>query len=168
MNAIRHAVFWLGISWIACFGLGAASPEKPNVLFIAVDDLNDWIGSLGGHPDTRTPNMDRLAARGMLFTRAYTVAPACNPSRAALLTGIRPSTSGVYNNHQPWRPVMPDAVTLPQFFKEQGYHVAGAGKIFHDRFMSSGKMTGAHVDFSESWHESLPNLRVAGNHIQLK
>ena len=63
-------------SWIACFGLDAAAAEKPNVLFIAVDDLNDWIGVLGGHPDTRTPNIDRLAARGMLFTRAYTAAPA--------------------------------------------------------------------------------------------
>ena len=71
MKAIRHIVFLWGISWIACFGLDAAAAEKPNVLFIAVDDLNDWIGCLGGHPDTRTPNIDRLAARGMLFTRAH-------------------------------------------------------------------------------------------------
>ncbi len=156
MNAIRHIVCLWGISWIACFGLDAAAAKKPNVLFIAVDDLNDWIGSLGGHPDARTPNIDRLAARGVLFTRAYTAAPACNPSRAALLTGIRPSTSGVYNNHQPWKPVIPDAVTLPQLFKENGYHVAGSGKIFHDRFMSSGKMTAAYVDYSESWHEFVP------------
>ena len=156
MNTVRRVILLWGIFWIASLGLNAAPPERPNILFIAVDDLNDWIGALGGHPDTRTPNMDRLAARGTLFTRAYTAAPACNPSRAALLSGIRPSSSGVYNNHQPWKPVLRDAVTLPQFFKENGYHAAGAGKIFHDRFMSSGKMTAAYLDPSDFWHESLP------------
>jgi arylsulfatase A-like enzyme len=107
--------------------------RRPNVLFIAVDDLNDWIRPLGGYPRVHTPNLDRLAARGMLFTRAYCSAPACNPSRASLLTGVRPSTSGVYDNGQPWRPVMREVVTLPQHFKNQGYHVVGGGKIFHDR-----------------------------------
>ncbi|MHC4639295.1 MAG: twin-arginine translocation signal domain-containing protein, partial [Planctomycetota bacterium] len=77
--------------------------EKPNVLFICVDDLNDWIGCLGGHPDTKTPNIDLLAERGVLFTNAHCAAPACNPSRAALMTGIRPSTSGIYGNHEAWR-----------------------------------------------------------------
>ena len=111
----------------------AASPtrERPNVLFIAIDDLNDWVGCLGGHPDVKTPNIDRLAARGALFTHAYCSAPACNPSRASLLTGILPSSSGVYSNNQPWRPVMPQAVTLPQHFMANGYHVVGGGKIFH-------------------------------------
>ena len=79
--------------WTAfIFALPAAAADKPNVLFIAVDDLNDWIGCLGGHPDSKTPNIDRLAARGVNFTRAYCAAPACNPSRAALLSGRRPST----------------------------------------------------------------------------
>jgi len=112
----------------------AADSARPNVLFIAIDDLNDWIGCLGGHPDVKTPNMDRLAARGILFTHAYCSAPACNPSRASLLTGILPSTSGVYDNNQPWRPAMPDAVTLPQHFMAHGYHVIGRGKIFHGRY----------------------------------
>ena len=106
-------------------------PDRLNVLFIAIDDLNDWTGCLGGHPDVKTPNIDRLAARGVLFSRAYCSAPACNPSRASLLTGILPSTSGVYHNNQPWRPVMPQAVTLPQHFMANGYHVVGGGKIFH-------------------------------------
>jgi arylsulfatase A-like enzyme len=118
-------------------------PEKrPNILFIAVDDLNDWVGCLGGHPDTLTPNIDRLAGRGVLFKHAYCSAPACNPSRASLLTGIRPSTSGVYHNNQPWRPVLPDAVTLPRHFKDNGYHVEGRGKIYH----------GGHSQDEESWH----------------
>jgi len=107
---------------------------KPNVLFIAIDDLNDWIGALGGHPQARTPNLDRLAKRGVLFTRAYCSAPSCNPSRASLMTGILPSTSGVYHNSQPWRPAMPKAVTLPQHFTQHGYWSAGSGKIYHGKY----------------------------------
>ncbi len=116
----------------------AAQPEapgtRPNVLFIAVDDLNDWTGFLGGYPGVETPNLDRLAARGTSFSRAYCSAPACNPSRASLLCGIRPSTSGVYYNGNPWRPQLPDAVTLPQHFMAHGYKVHGGGKIFHGAF----------------------------------
>jgi arylsulfatase A-like enzyme len=122
---------------LALLALCLAAPQaapKPNVLFIAVDDLNDWIGALGGHPGAKTPNLDRLAARGVLFTRAYCAAPACNPSRAALLTGVRPSTSGVYHNSQPWKPVLKDRITLSQHFRTNGYRAVGAGKIFHGGF----------------------------------
>ena len=121
------------------FALGrcAQKAAPPNILFIAIDDLNDWIGCLGGHPDTKTPNLDRLASRGVLFTNAYCAAPACNPSRAALMTGVRPSTSGVYVNPQPWRqsPVLNDAVTLPQYFRANGYKAMGSGKIYHGRYL---------------------------------
>src|SRR5215211_2264459 len=75
--------------------------EKPNVLFIAIDDLNDWVGPLGGHPQVKTPHMDALAARGTTFTNAHCQAPLCNPSRTSLLTGLRPSTTGVYTL-APW------------------------------------------------------------------
>ena len=105
--------------------------ERPNVLFIAIDDLNDWIGCLGGHPDAKTPNLDRLARRGVLFTSAHCSAPACNPSRAALMTGILPSTSGVYRNPDPWRTLMPDVITLNQHFRANGYKAMGRGKIYH-------------------------------------
>jgi len=108
--------------------------RQPNVLFIAVDDLNDWVGPLKGHPQTLTPNIDRLAKRGTLFTRAYCAAPSCNPSRAALLSGRRPSTTGVYDNNQPWRPVLKDVVTLPEHFRANGYYVAAGGKIFHNSY----------------------------------
>ena len=108
--------------------------DRPNILFIAIDDLNDWIGCLGGHPDTITPNLDRLASRGTLFTNAHCAAPACNPSRTALLTGYLPCRSGVYHNDQPWRPVLPEAVTLGQYLMQHGYEVKGAGKIFHGGF----------------------------------
>ena len=103
--------------------------EKPNVLFIAVDDLNDWIGCLGGHPDAVTPNLDRLASRSTLFTRAYCNAPACNPSRGSLATGKLPTTTGVYENAHSFRQQDPDAVTLMQHFMANGYYVAGRGKI---------------------------------------
>jgi arylsulfatase A-like enzyme len=111
------------------------SPRK-NVLFIAVDDLNDWIGCLGGHPQTRTPNFDRLAARGVLFTKAYCAAPLCNPSRAALMSGMRPSSTGIYDNNQPFRqsPQAKDAVTLSRYFGQNGYKVMGSGKIYHGSF----------------------------------
>jgi arylsulfatase A-like enzyme len=105
--------------------------RRPNVLMIAVDDWNDWTGCLGGHPQVRTPNVDRLAERGCLFTDAHTAAAICNPSRAAVLTGRRPSTSGVYDNDQPWRIGMPDTVTLPQYFRANGYKAYGGGKVFH-------------------------------------
>jgi len=105
----------------------AKSKNKPNVLFIAIDDLNDWIGCLGGHPDVRTPNLDRLARRGVLFTNAHCSAPACNPSRASLMTGILPSTSGVYHNPDPWRKstALSKAVTIPQHFMAHGYTAVG-------------------------------------------
>jgi arylsulfatase A-like enzyme len=119
-----------------------APAKKPNVLFIAVDDLNDWVEPLGGHPQVKTPNIRRLAERGVTFTRAYCSAPACNPSRASLLCGVLPSTSGVYHNDQAWRPVLKDAVTLPQHFMAHGYTVRGFGKIFHGSYNDPA-----------SWHE---------------
>jgi arylsulfatase A-like enzyme len=118
---------------VLCAGrLDAAT--RQNVLFIAVDDLNDWIGVLNGHPQSRTPNIDRLASRGMLFCNAHCAAPACNPSRAALMTGRRPSTSGVYHNPDPWRKAMPKATTIAQHFQANGYVAIGSGKIFHGAF----------------------------------
>ena len=99
------------------------------MLFIAVDDLNDWMGCLGGHPDAVTPNLDRLAARSTLFTRAYCTAPGCNPSRGSLVTGKYPSTTGVYDNAHSFRQQDPDAVTLMQHFMANDYYVTGRGKI---------------------------------------
>jgi len=122
---------------LAATALASATPDalagrrRPNVLFISIDDLNDWVGILGGHPQARTPNITRLARRGMAFENAHCAAPACNPSRTAVLTGLRPSTSGVYGNDQAWRPVLPKAVTLPQLFRRNGYTAVGSGKVFH-------------------------------------
>lgn len=114
----------------------ASSPsgrEKPlNVIFVSIDDMNDWIEPLGGHPDAITPNMQRLADQGITFTNAHTPSPACNPSRVALSTGQSPITTGVFANADyPLRKVLPDADTLYQHFMREGYHVAGFGKLIH-------------------------------------
>lgn len=110
--------------------------SQPNVLFIAIDDLNDWVGCLGGHPQVQTPNMDRLAARGTVFTNAHCQSPLCNSSRTSVLTGLRPTTTGIYGL-APWFRSVPgfeDVVTLPQYFHQQGYRTLTCGKIFHDAF----------------------------------
>jgi hypothetical protein len=106
---------------------------QPNILFIAIDDQNDWIGHLGGHPMAKTPNLDKLAARGTTFSNAHCNAPLCNPSRTSLMLGLRPTTTGVYGL-APWFRTVPDLrdrVTLPQYFASQGYRTAATGKIYH-------------------------------------
>ncbi|MEQ1853024.1 MAG: sulfatase [Chthoniobacteraceae bacterium] len=105
--------------------------EKPNVLMIAIDDLNHWVGHLGRNPQTKTPNIDRLAKMGVTFTKAYCTAPSCNPSRASLMSGLRPNSTGCYNNGQPWHPAISDDKLLNTHFAASGYRVYGAGKIYH-------------------------------------
>ena len=134
----HHLHRWLLISLLlgapALDWAHAAPVLRPNVLMIAVDDLNDWVGCLGGHPQARTPNMDRLAARGTLFLNAHVQSPLCNPSRSSLLTGLRPSTTGIYGLAPGIRAVasLTNWVTLPQYFARHGYFTAGFGKVFHD------------------------------------
>jgi arylsulfatase A-like enzyme len=108
--------------------------ERPNVLLIAVDDLNDWIGVLGGHPQAKTPHMDRLAKRGVLFNNAHCQAPVCNPSRASLMTSLYPSTSGIYflNPDITESPVASKNIVMPIRYQQEGYNVFAAGKIFHN------------------------------------
>ena len=104
--------------------------EKMDILFIAIDDMNDWTTVFDKNNPIQTPNLERLAARGAFFEKAYCASASCNPSRTATLTGLRPSTSGVYNNPDPWGEMLPDVITLPQVFKHNGYAAIGAGKIF--------------------------------------
>lgn len=118
----------------SCGNKSAKEQKQPyNILFIAIDDLNDWTGFLGGHPQSQTPNMDRLASEGVVFERAYCAAPLSNPSRVALMTGYRPSTSGIYENESFMRDseLLKDAVTLPKWFSNNGYYSLARGKIFH-------------------------------------
>jgi choline-sulfatase len=111
----------------------APQPKKPNVVFIAIDDQNDWIGHLGGHPMAKTPHLDQLAARGTTFLNAHCQTPLCNSSRTSLMLSLRPTTTGIYGlapwfrNLDPWK----ERVTLPQHFKAHGYRTLTAGKIYH-------------------------------------
>ena len=113
--------------------LSLSAGQKPNVLFLAVDDLNDWVGCLGGHPQAKTPNIDALAERGILFEQAHCAAPLCSPSRTAVMTGLRPSTTGIYGNLNWFRdlPAYREWVTLPQYFRKHGYLAWGGGKLYH-------------------------------------
>ncbi len=107
------------------------SAEEPyNVLFIAVDDLRPMLGCYG-HTEMHTPNIDRIAERGTLFNRAYCQFPVCNPSRASVLTGLRPNSTGVNDNPTDFREVLPNVVTIPQHFKTFGYHTRSVGKVAH-------------------------------------
>lgn len=132
----RGAKILAGAMLFATTSTLVAQPAKPNVLFIAVDDLNDWIGCMGGHPQAITPNLDRLAKEGMLFKNAHCQAPICGPSRASIMTGLAPTTTGMYL-------MIPDekikqageaaskSVFMNDWFEQNGYKTMGAGKIYH-------------------------------------
>lgn len=113
--------------------------SRPNVLLIAVDDLNHWVTHLQRNSQARTPNIDRLAKMGLTFTRAYCVAPACEPSRAALMSGKRPWSTGCYKNGDNWKQHLTEGEQLTAPFLRAGYYVAGAGKIFHSDQYFSGE-----------------------------
>ena len=136
---------------LVLLAIGSPSPaaNRPNILFIALDDLNDWVGCLGGHPQVKTPCMDRLAEHGTVFLNAHCQAPLCNPSRTSLLTGLRPSTTGVYAL-EPWfrtSPPLKNLVTLPQYFKANGYFTLTTGKIWHDPYPpASDRNNGKEID----------------------
>lgn len=114
-----------------------AQPQRPNVVFVVFDDLNDWTGPTNGHPQAYTPSLDSLARRGANFRSAHVQAPLCNPSRASFLSGLRPSTTGIYALQPSLRtalanyPELRDHVTLPGYFTQQGYRTSTIGKIFH-------------------------------------
>src|SRR5687767_7496855 len=111
-------------------GAALRAAAKPNVLFIAVDDMNNDIGCYG-HTLAKTPNIDRLAQQGVRFDRAYCQFPLCSPSRSSIMTGLRPDTIQVFDLRYHFRTGMPDVVTLPQLFKNNGYYSARVGKIYH-------------------------------------
>jgi arylsulfatase A-like enzyme len=127
---LLHSLVFFGLLAAA----HAATPARPNVLFIAVDDLRDWVGYFGHNPQSKTPNYDRLARMGTSFTRAYCASPVCNPSRAALMSGMRPSTTAVYENNIDFRPRIGPDKMLTTAFRNAGYYVHGAGKIYHEAY----------------------------------
>jgi arylsulfatase A-like enzyme len=139
--------------------LAVAQTDEPyDVLFIAVDDLNDWVGYLGGHPQTQTPNIDRLAARGMAFMNAQSPSAVCHAARTAILSGLQPSTTGIYANAPDWRglEIFDDKPMLPRFFRENGYTTKGAGKIFHAHTYREDGLTG--FNDPNGWDDFFPSI----------
>ena len=141
------------------FSLPLLAADKPNILFIAIDDQNDWIGHMGGHPMAKTPHLDKLAARGTTFLNAHCNAPLCNPSRTSLLLGLRPSSTGIYGLSPWFRTVsaLKDRVALPQHFANHGYSTAATGKIYHGG-TGSGAGKGKGKGRSKEAHE--PEFQV--------
>ncbi|MHC4241592.1 MAG: sulfatase [Planctomycetota bacterium] len=166
MNKTNRRIFLkqLGLSvasLVLMHRLYAGGRKRPNVLFLCVDDMNNWIGCLGEREDIKTPNIDKLAQRGVLFTNAQCPAPLCNPSRTAIMTGLRPDTTGIYDNKQVWAKDMPNWVTLPRYFKNNGYHVAGGGKIYHH--------TPRGFNPKDQWHEYfdlVPDQGTQAEHVK--
>ena len=122
-------------------GSGKPRTDPPNVFFLSIDDINDWIGVYGGHPQAYTPNLDALAQRSTMFTKAYCSVPLCHPSRIATMTGIRPHNSGVYVAQVGWQEQIPGAVHLADHFRQHGYETLAGGKVYHhtDRFGPPGE-----------------------------
>ncbi|MDF1815165.1 MAG: sulfatase [Verrucomicrobiales bacterium] len=147
------------------FLLTAAAAEKPNVLFISIDDLNDWVGCLGGHPQVKTPNIDALAKRGVNFTNAHCQAPICNPSRISMLLGKLPSTTGHYFLAPGFRDVdvTRNSDTIFQDFRSHGYYLSTMGKIFHG---AADKASFDHIERGRGWRRPKKKLHytVPGSH----
>jgi uncharacterized sulfatase len=141
---------------VPALGGAPANPPRRNVLFIIVDDLNTSLGCYGNSA-VKSPNIDRLATRGTRFDRAYSQYPLCNPSRVSLLSGRRPETTGVYALDTAARTALPDAVMLPQYFRQLGYYSAGAGKVYHNARLSDA----ASWDFYEDGPSEDPDEKAA-------
>lgn len=145
---LASAVFLLTAACVAFAQTARAARQKPNVLFVVADDLRNSFGAYGDRA-VHSPNLDRLAKRGVRFDRAYVQYPVCNPSRVSFLTGLRPETTGVLDNATFFRRRLPEVITLPQLFKQSGYFTASLGKIFH----RGGTMEEVNEDWADpaSW-----------------
>lgn len=151
------------LSLLAAATFVHAADSRPNVLFIAIDDQNDWIGCMGGHPQVKTPAIDALAKRGTLFANAHCQAPLCNPSRSSLLTGLRPSSTGIYGLAPGIREVgqTKHHITLPQTFTRAGYFTFNSGKIYHDGSMRGGDQKAEFNEYGSRGPLSRPKQPVA-------
>lgn len=144
--------------------------EYPNILMLIVDDLNDWVGPLGGHPNTKTPNIDRLAEQGTVFANAHAPAPLCGPSRASVMTGLSPSATGIYghvsdNDIKLANDKAAQSTFISEYFRKHGYYTAAVGKVFHqkvadgsfDNFGGRVMRFGPYPEERMKWHDPRTN-----------
>lgn len=158
-----HKHFWIITFVVVIFSCSSEKQDlqKPNILFIAIDDMNDWVGVLGGHPQAKTPHIDKLAKQGVLFTNAHTPAPACSPCRNALLYGMQPHNSGLYPfyDRTKMNPVFfQKHKSLMEIFRMNGYNTYGAGKIHHGNMSSTSIEMFDSLEFTESINTKLNSL----------
>jgi arylsulfatase A-like enzyme len=141
--------------------LPSCRADQPNVVMISIDDLNDWTGFLGGHPDVSTPNMDSLASRARSFTNAHCAVPVCSPSRISVMSGTTPTTHGSYELGPRYEelPALHDVPTIQRYFKDHGYYTLAGGKVLHHGF--TGRLSEA-IDQSLGRKKS-PRPRKAMN-----
>ncbi|MFN3192745.1 MAG: sulfatase [Aureliella sp.] len=151
----EFALFIFALAWV--LPNDGSCDERPNVLFIAIDDLNHWVTHLGRNEQARTPNIDRLAQMGVTFQHAYCAVPACEPSRCSLMGGRRPWTTGCYLNGHKWKGHQKLGEGLSAQFLKAGYHVAGAGKIYHGMQY-----------YDEEWTEYMSNEGLSLNGPNVK
>jgi iduronate 2-sulfatase len=155
---IRNPFLLIFIISVIFLGCTEKKIAQPNVLFISIDDLNDWVGAMDGNPQVITPNMDRLFEQGVLFTNAHSSQPVCTASRNSLLSGIHPSTSGWYSStsamRKSYEKVMGDHKMLPQYFKDNGYETFAVGKIFHQGVSDYKDRT------NDFWDDIAPDYKV--------
>ena len=154
--------FFILAAFFCCSPHPALATSPPNVLLITIDDMNDGISLFGPDRPFKTPHIEQLATQGVFFRRAYCVSAACNPSRTATLTGLRPATTGVYGNATDWRNATKDQVTLPEYFGKYGYHTAGFGKIYHHHGQGRFNDPAAWTTFRGMDDQYMPPAKING------
>jgi len=161
LSYFKNSFFVAAVHLIFCFTSAWAEKEpSPDVVMIVVDDMNDSISLLSPEHGIKTPNIEKLAKRGTSFTKAYCQSPACNPSRAAVMTGLNPSSTGVYGNKSDWKKAIKNHPTFFELFRSSGYQVEGAGKIYHHHLNGAFHHDESFDAFQHMDKQNMPKVKL--------